>query len=120
MGDVGMRENDKRAHARINIRLAGRCLLANRQEHGCTVIDGSPSGVALLSPERGRIGETVVVYVEQIGRVEGNIVRLTGSGFAIKFSGSRRAAEALVQLAVEQPQPTFSRVELGRSRRPAA
>jgi hypothetical protein len=107
--------SEKRTHARIGVRLTGRYLLANRQEHACTVIDGSANGLALLGPEAGAIGETVIVYVEHIGRVEGKIARHIGGGFAIKFTGSRRAAEAFAQLVVQQEPPASLRSWLGRS-----
>jgi hypothetical protein len=79
-----------------------RALLANRREHPCTVIDASSSGLALAGPEQGEVGETVILYVDQMGRIEGRIVRIVVGGFAIKFKGaSSRVTEAIARL-IEQ------------------
>jgi hypothetical protein len=75
--------------------LPGRLLLADRREFACTIVDVSLNGVGLLARERGAIGDTVVVYAGEYGRIEGRVVRHFDGGFAIKLNGVSRAAEAL-------------------------
>src|SRR5208337_1930134 len=48
--------------------------------------DMSPGGLACIASVRGAIGERVVVYLDQIGRVEGKIVRHTDRGFALALN----------------------------------
>jgi hypothetical protein len=62
------------------------------------MIDASVSAVALAAPERGQVGERVVVYFDTIGRVEGEIVRHLDEGFVIKLTGRSRAGDALAEL----------------------
>jgi hypothetical protein len=72
-------------------------MLADRRECACTIIDVSQGGMALLARDLGTIGESVVIYVERVGRLQGEIVRLIQGGFAIRLTGNSRAADALVQ-----------------------
>ena len=90
---------EKRKASRLGMTVTGRYLLANRHEHPCTVIDVSSSGLVLIGPERGSLGEKVVVYIDdQIGRVEGVIVRHVPGGFAMDFHLPSRTAAALGRL----------------------
>lgn len=77
---------ERRRFQRVDISLLGRYMLEDRREFPCQVIDISPGGVAIAASVRGRVGERVVAYFEQIGRIEGQIVRHTDRGFAIAFN----------------------------------
>ena len=87
--------SNKRQYARIKTRLLGRYMLADRRESKCIVIDVSLGGVALAAPEKGALGETVVLYIDQIGRVQGKIVRFLDGGFALQLDGSARTTERI-------------------------
>ncbi len=77
---------ERRRHQRVAIALVGRYMLEDKREFSCQTIDMSPGGVALVAPVRGEIGERVVAYLEQIGRIEGKIVRHTERGFALQLN----------------------------------
>ena len=89
---------ERRKHPRARIALRGRYLLADRREYLCTIVDASAGAVALAAPERGQVGEQVVVYFDTIGRVEGEVVRHLDEGFVIKLTGRSRAGDALAEL----------------------
>jgi hypothetical protein len=91
------RAHERREHTRDRVMLHGRLMLADRRELPCTVIDASVSGAALLAADSGEVGEAVVVYLTDSGRIQGKIVRHFAGGFAIKLTGTPRAAEALVR-----------------------
>lgn len=55
----------------------------------------SVGGIALSAPAVGALRERVVAYVDQIGRIEGRIVRLFKGGFAISYSVSPSRREKL-------------------------
>ena len=78
---------ERRKHLRLKTNLGGRYVLANLREHLCTVMDASSVGLVLAGPEQGEVGERVIVYIDQMGRIEGRIVRHVEGGFAIKFRG---------------------------------
>ncbi len=60
-------------------------MLSDRREFDCEIRDISGSGLSLLGPEAGAPCDRVVVYVEEIGRLEGILVRTFEGGFAIEF-----------------------------------
>ena len=76
---------DRRRHSRIKVSLFGRYMLTDRRELPCQTIDVSAGGVALAAPVVGHIGQRVVVYLEHLGRLEGDIVRHLKDGFAIQL-----------------------------------
>jgi hypothetical protein len=90
---------EKRKQPRLDMSVSGRYMLANRREYRGTVVDASATGLALVGPERGTIGERVVVYIdEQIGRVEGEIVRHIPGGFGMRFRLPSRTGEVIGRL----------------------
>ena len=77
---------ERRRFQRVEISLLGRYMLEDKREFPCQTTNMSPGGLAIDAPVRGEIGENVVVYLDQVGRVEGKIVRHTERGFAIKLT----------------------------------
>ncbi len=86
---------ERRRHQRVNVELMGRYMLESRREFPCQSLDISPGGVSLAAPVSGVLGERVVVYLDQLGRVEGLIVRLLPNGFAISLSATIRKRDKL-------------------------
>lgn len=76
---------ERRRHQRVKVVLPGRYMLEDRREYPCRTIDISPGGVAFAALAKGRLGERVVAYLTQIGRVEGTIARHFDEGFAIQM-----------------------------------
>jgi len=85
----------ERHHPRLRTKLTGRYMLADRREFECIVTDVALGGIGLTGPERGAIGENVIVYIDQLGRVQGDIVRFLEGGFALKLTVTTRATEKL-------------------------
>jgi len=90
-----IRKTDNRRHARVKLSLLGRYMLNNRQEYPCQTVDFSPGGLALVAPVRGAIGERIVCYFEHVGRIEGEVVRHTSSGFARIINATPRKRDKL-------------------------
>jgi hypothetical protein len=70
-------------------------MLASRQEYPCQSIDMSPGGLALVAPVKGLIGERIVIYLEHVGRIEGQIVRHTELGLALSIAATIRKRDRL-------------------------
>lgn len=70
-------------------------MLADRREFECVIIDVALGGIALKAPVNGDIGEPIIVYIDQLGRVQGDIVRYVEGGFAVKLTVTTRATERL-------------------------
>src|SRR5271170_6223583 len=79
---------ERRRHQRASVILRGRYMLTDRHEYDCQTINISSGGVAVRGPIKGAIGERVVAYFDQIGRVEGMIVRHFGACFAVELRAS--------------------------------
>jgi hypothetical protein len=88
---------DLRRHKRIVVSLGARFLDENRAEQAASVIDISAGGLSLATPCRPPCGVRIVVYVDDIGRVEGDVVRHHDEGFAIRFSHGAAKQERLVE-----------------------
>ena len=78
-------------------------MLENKQEFPCRTVDASPGGLLIAGPARGSIGERVVFYFEELGRLEGMIVRHVDVGFAVALilpaSKRERVADLLTWMA---------------------
>lgn len=86
---------EKRRHQRVNVNLLGRFMLADGEEYPCQAIDMSPGGVALVASVAPRKGERVIVYLDEIGRVEGFIARVFNGGFAVQIQATPRKRDKL-------------------------
>jgi hypothetical protein len=70
-------------------------MLADRREYPCQVQDMSPGGMALVAPVSGKAGERVVAYVDHLGRLEGTVVRVYATGFAMTIAATSRKRDKL-------------------------
>ncbi|MGE0769163.1 MAG: PilZ domain-containing protein [Hyphomicrobiaceae bacterium] len=86
---------DQRRHRRVALTLFGRFMRANRQEYPCKSIDISVGGIALMSPVAVEDGETIVVYLDQLGGLEGTVARQFPGGFAISLNITEYRREKL-------------------------
>ncbi len=58
---------------------------SDRKEFDCVAIDMSPGGIALSADAGVNPGERIVIYLNQIGRIEGKVARIFAGGFAIQM-----------------------------------
>ena len=86
---------EKRRHSRVALALLGRYMLPNFREYPCQTVNVSPGGISFVAPVKAEIGQRVIAYVEQIGRVEGLVTRQTGDGFAMTIAATARKREKL-------------------------
>jgi c-di-GMP-binding flagellar brake protein YcgR len=86
---------ERRRHYRVPVAVLGRYMLPNRQEYPCQTVDMSPGGVLLTAPVKGAVGDRVIAYLEQIGRVEGEIARHVPDGFAMTVAATSRKRDKL-------------------------
>jgi len=83
---VQTRDNgtNRRQYERTSLSVAGRLMLPSGGEFPCDVEDISEGGIALHSQADGEIGDRVIVYLDRLGRFEGQLVRRFNGGFAIE------------------------------------
>lgn len=86
---------EKRRHRRLPLRLAGRFMRADKSEYVCQLANISVGGAAVLASVEVQIGEAVVLYLEELGGLEGNVARVFEDGFAVKLRASAHKREKL-------------------------
>jgi hypothetical protein len=95
-----------RRFQRVPVTLFGRYMLENRREFPCQTVEMSPGDMALFAPVKARVGEKVVVYLDELGRFAGMTARQTETGFALTMNlspGKRnRLADQLTWFANRQ------------------
>lgn len=77
---------DTRRFQRVPVCLFGRYMLESREEYPCQTIEMSPGDMLLFAPTMAKIGEKVIVYLDEIGRFAGVTVRQAPTGFAIAMN----------------------------------
>jgi hypothetical protein len=86
---------DRRRHKRFPLALLGRFMRANKQEFPCRLSDVSVGGAAIMAPIEVEAGERIVAYFDEIGGLEGEVVRIFDGGFAIALRASQHKREKL-------------------------
>jgi hypothetical protein len=93
---------ERRDDVRVVVNIPGRYMLSNkrnlkgdRREFACRIVNVSLEGMALAAPVPGPLGERVIVYSEQFGRLHGLIIRLMTNGFVISIAASEQTREKL-------------------------
>ena len=87
--------SERRRHHRMRVALLGRYMLADHREYACQTTDMSPGGASLVAPVKGAVGERVVLYLEHVGRIEGEITRHTSQGFTVSIAATVRKRDKL-------------------------
>lgn len=68
---------------------------ANKQEFPCRLNDISVGGASFMAPVEVEIGERIIAYLDEIGGIEGEVVRIFDGGFAIRLKVSQHKREKL-------------------------
>ncbi len=90
-----VRHHDRRRYQRVNVNLLGRFMLEDRREYPLQTTNMSPGSLSVTSPISGRVGEKVIAYIDHVGRIEGQIVRVYESGFAMSINATLRKRDKL-------------------------
>jgi hypothetical protein len=90
--------SDKRRYERVRLELNARFMRTDGSEHHAQVIDVSGGGIALKSDSPPVVGEHIILYVDNLGRLEGRVVRKIGEGFALPFNATPRRRERICQM----------------------
>ena len=75
----------------------GRFMLPDMSEHACQVVEVTPLGATFLTENIPQIGQTLVAYLEDIGRVEAISTVEVQGGFRVEFTLQGPRLERLQQ-----------------------
>jgi hypothetical protein len=86
---------DRRRHQRVKMDIEGRFMRADKQDYPCIVRNISPGGLAISALVTCDISEHVILYLPDLGRFEGEVVRLFEEGFAVRLTGTAYKREKI-------------------------
>lgn len=99
--DVSPEGVERRRHVRVDMPLKARFLTADGSEHNCIVVNISAGGALLKAKTPPPENCTIVVYIDQIGRFEGRVVRSGRHSFAVDYRSRKaravKTADALIE-----------------------
>jgi hypothetical protein len=91
--------DERRRHKRVDLALKARVLKADGVEEPCLVVNISAGGVLLKAVNPPQAGDKVVVYIDDVGRHEGYVIRSAKHHFAVDYRArpkkAKRAADTL-------------------------
>ncbi len=79
---------DRRSYKRVDLRLTGRFLTNESDDHELLTSNVSCDGAFILSSAPPAAGEQIVCYFDELGRVAADVIRMTPGGFAVRFHTS--------------------------------
>ncbi len=88
-------KSERRRFARISERLAGRFMLPDQTEHLCVSDNVSPGDIFLEAASIPPVGTQIVAYLDQLGRIEGRVARITPTGFAMTTNATEAKRDKL-------------------------
>ena len=88
-------ETNRRSYERTPVALFGRCLMPSQLEIPCQAIDISPGDVGVISAHTPELGDAIILYLDHVGRLEGQCARVFEGGFAITIDCTSRKREKL-------------------------
>ncbi|MGH6832440.1 MAG: PilZ domain-containing protein, partial [Methyloceanibacter sp.] len=97
-GPVARIVPERRRHRRMPVTVHGRFMREDKQEYPCQVINMSAGGMAILAPVPCKTGERIVAYLDNLGRIEGIVVRPFEGGFAVRILASLYKRERIANL----------------------
>ena len=89
---------DRRRHRRARVSVFGRFMREDKQEYPCQVVNMSAGGMAIIAPVSVKDGERIVAYLDNLGRIEGIVVRSFEGGFAVHILASLYKRERIANL----------------------
>lgn len=87
--------DDDRTLDRYRLELAGRCLFPNGLELPCETTDIQHDAVSITAIDSAPLGETVIVYLDELGRLSGKVTRISEGGFVLALDLTERKREKL-------------------------
>ncbi|MEO0498457.1 MAG: PilZ domain-containing protein [Pseudomonadota bacterium] len=82
-------------YQRVQLNTLGRYMLANRSEFACEVFAMSPGDLVVRAPVAGEPGERVILYLDHIGRIQGEVDDVYDDCFVVAFDATKRKRDVL-------------------------
>ena len=76
---------DRRLNKRVQLALGGRFLMDGADDLSLVVVNISCGGAAFRADVKPSTGARIVCYLDDLGRLEAEVIRPTDDGFAVRF-----------------------------------
>lgn len=86
---------ERRRHKRVPLALPGRLYEKGRGEQRCRLIDVSPGGAKLLVKDPPPPNSHIVLLVDGLGRLEGDVIRIGANWLTTRFTMQARKRDRL-------------------------
>lgn len=106
-------DDERRRHRRVDLTIKARVLKADGEEEPCLVVNISAGGALLKAVNPPAAGEHVVLYIDDVGRHEGQVIRSAKHFFAVDYRGRR----AKVQRTADNLTETLNNRQMKLDRR---
>ena len=90
-------DDDRRRYKRIDLELSLRYLVDSGEEQKGQTLDVSAGGLSVKSDAKVELGQHIILYIEELDRVEGKVVRVFDGGFAVEAKLSDKGRDRLVE-----------------------
>ncbi|MFZ4805946.1 MAG: PilZ domain-containing protein [Hyphomicrobiaceae bacterium] len=109
---------ERRGFARSSVVLFGRLMRADKREYNCQTLELAVGGLVLATDCRLEIGESVVVYLDLLGGVDGRVSRKVAGGYVIAINATpRRRARLTAQIQELAARLALAGQHIRRNRR---
>ncbi|PQA88922.1 PilZ domain-containing protein [Hyphococcus luteus] len=88
--DLANLVNERRKHHRVDLPLRARYLTEAGEEQTGVVLNISAGGAMVRAKFPPAFGQNVVLYIDQVGRIEGKVVRSGNNCFAVSYPKRRK------------------------------
>jgi PilZ domain len=95
MSSLCLDEVENRRFQRVTLKLKGRMMCADKREFDLCSVNISPGNMHVESRHHPILGENLVLYMQELGRLEGEVTRLNAADFAIALHVSEHKREKL-------------------------
>lgn len=94
-----MEAQDRRKHRRVNWAVRVRGLTGSGEEFTCNTVDVCAGGLRINLARPLSEGENLVLYIDDIGRVEGVVTRVLNEiGYAVQFTVPPRKRDKIADM----------------------
>ncbi|RFC62362.1 PilZ domain-containing protein [Fulvimarina endophytica] len=79
----------------VPIDILGRFMRSDHSEFPCRIDEMSPGSVQVIAPVVPDPAETIIIYADHVGRLEGQVATIFDGGFSVRTVSSERRREKL-------------------------
>jgi hypothetical protein len=88
---------DQRRHRRTVVSLPVRFVVCDGSEHRGLLFDMSPGGVSVTAEISPPLGSHAILYISDVGRVEGVVMRHLAYGFAVSLAATQNRRDKIAE-----------------------